>query len=89
MGGMGILSCQTHVPREPKAYPTAGALDERCVEQTHLRTAREDLRMPPEPRAEKQLNPDAELARSFGLGCLVLFIAFLLLSGAVYFFWTR
>jgi hypothetical protein len=45
--------------------------------------------MPPEPRAEKQLNPDAELARSFGLGCLVLFLAFLLLSGAVYFFWTR
>jgi hypothetical protein len=45
--------------------------------------------MPTKPTAEKQLNPDAELARSFGLGCLVLFVAFLLLSGAVYFFWTR
>ena len=39
--------------------------------------------------AEKQLNPDAELARSFGIGCLVLLVAFVLLSIAVYYFWTR
>jgi hypothetical protein len=39
--------------------------------------------------AERQSNPDAELARSFGIGCLVLFAAFLLLSVAVYYFWTR
>lgn len=42
-----------------------------------------------ENKAERQLNPDAELARSFGLGCLVLLGAFLLLSVAVYYFWTR
>ncbi len=40
-------------------------------------------------RAEKQISPDAELTRSFGIGCLVLFAAFLLLSVAVYYFWTR
>jgi hypothetical protein len=45
--------------------------------------------MPTDSPAERQPNPDAELARSFGLGCLVLFAAFLLLSVAVYFFWTR
>jgi hypothetical protein len=89
MGGMGILSCQTHVPRAPRAYPTVGALDEGREQQTLPFAPERIPPMPPEPRAEKQLNPDAELARSFGLGCLVLFIAFLLLSGAVYFFWTR
>ena len=40
-------------------------------------------------RADKQTNPDAELARSFGIGCLVLIGAFLLLSVAVYYFWMR
>ena len=40
-------------------------------------------------KAERQLNPDAELTRSFGVGCLVLFAAFLLLTLAVYYFWTR
>ena len=44
---------------------------------------------PPVVRAEKQLNPDAELTRSFGIGCLVLFVAFLLLTMAVYYFWMR
>jgi len=42
-----------------------------------------------ERRAEKQVNPDAELTRSFGVGCLVLIVGFLLLSVAVYYFWTR
>jgi hypothetical protein len=45
--------------------------------------------MPTERRAEKQISPDAELTLSFGIGCLVLFAAFLLLSVAVYYFWTR
>jgi len=45
--------------------------------------------MPDDRRAEKQIDPDAELTRSFGVGCLVLFGAFLLLSGVVYYFWTR
>jgi hypothetical protein len=45
--------------------------------------------MPTERRAEKQISPDVELTRSFGIGCLVLFAAFLLLSVAVYYFWTR
>jgi hypothetical protein len=43
---------------------------------------------PERPSAEKQQNPDAELARSFGIGCVVLFVAFLLLTMAVYYFWT-
>ena len=45
--------------------------------------------MSKEVRAEKQTNPDSELTRSFGIGCAVLFAAFLLLSVAVYYFWTR
>jgi hypothetical protein len=40
-------------------------------------------------RAEKQISPDAELTRSFGIGCLTLLMAFLLLSVAVYYFWMR
>jgi len=45
--------------------------------------------MPKIGEAERQRSPDAELARSFGVGCLVLFAAFLLLSCAVYVAWTR
>jgi len=45
--------------------------------------------MSTETKVERQSDPDAELARSFGIGCLVLFAAFLLLSVAVYYFWTR
>jgi hypothetical protein len=45
--------------------------------------------MPNQIKAEKQPDPDSELARSFGIGCLVLFAAFLLLTIAVYYFWTR
>jgi hypothetical protein len=41
------------------------------------------------PKGEKQINPDAELTRSFLIGCGVLFVAFLLLTAAVYYFWTR
>lgn len=38
---------------------------------------------------DRQTNPDAELARSFAVGCGVLFLAFLLLSALVFYFWTR
>ena len=38
---------------------------------------------------DRQTNPDAELARSFAIGCGVLFLAFLLLSALVFYFWTR
>jgi len=38
---------------------------------------------------DRQVNPDAELTRSFAVGCLVLFVAFLLLSALVFDFWSR
>lgn len=38
---------------------------------------------------DRQANPDAELTRSFAVGCLVLFVAFLLLSASVFYFWSR
>lgn len=47
------------------------------------------MRAPSNGGAEKQRSPDAELARSFAVGCLVLFVAFLLLTAAVYVAWTR
>jgi hypothetical protein len=42
---------------------------------------------PGEP--DRQYNPDAVLTGQFGLGCLVLFAAFLLLTVAVWWFWTH
>lgn len=42
-----------------------------------------------EPRPDKTPNPDAELTRSFAVGCGVLILAFLLLSLILYFVWTR
>lgn len=44
-------------------------------------------RQPGEP--DRQVNPDAELTRSFALGCGVLFLAFLVLSALVFYFWSR
>jgi len=44
-------------------------------------------RKPGEP--DRQLDPDAFVAKQFGLGCLVLFVAFLLLTVAVWWFWTH
>lgn len=38
---------------------------------------------------DRQISPDAELTRSFAIGCAVLFLAFLLLSTLVYYFWSR
>ena len=42
---------------------------------------------PGEP--DRQVNPDAEGAKMFGVVCLVLFACFLLLSAAVWWFWMR
>ena len=44
-------------------------------------------RNPGEP--DRQYDPDAVLAKQFGLGCLVLFAAFLLLTAAVWWFWMH
>ena len=42
---------------------------------------------PGEP--DRQYNPDAVLTGQFGLGCFVLFVAFLLLTVAVWWFWMQ
>lgn len=44
-------------------------------------------RVPGEP--DRQTSPDAEGARIFGIGCVALFVAFLLLTAAVWWFWMR
>ena len=38
---------------------------------------------------DKPTNPDAAFARSFAVGCGVLFFSFLLLWALVYLFWMR
>jgi hypothetical protein len=38
---------------------------------------------------ERQISPDAEGARLFAIGCLAILVAFLLLTFAVWWFWTR
>ena len=38
---------------------------------------------------DRQADPDAELTRSFAIGCAILFLAFLLLSALVFYFWSR
>jgi hypothetical protein len=38
---------------------------------------------------DRQYNPDAVLGKQFGLGCLVLFAAFLLLTALVWWFWMH
>ena len=38
---------------------------------------------------DRQFNPDAHLAKQFGLGCVVLFVAFLLLTMLVWWFWMH
>ncbi len=40
-------------------------------------------------RATRQLSPDAELARAFGVGCGLLFLAFLCGWATIAFFWLR
>ena len=44
-------------------------------------------RKPGEP--DRQFNADAHLAKQFGLGCVVLFVAFLLLTMLVWWFWMH
>ncbi|NTU71197.1 MAG: hypothetical protein HGB10_05195 [Coriobacteriia bacterium] len=44
-------------------------------------------RQPGQP--DRPMNPDADGARIFGIGCLVLFALFLLLSVSVWWFWMR
>lgn len=44
-------------------------------------------RNPGEP--DRQYNPDAAFAKQFAVGCLVLFVAFLLLAVAVWWFWMQ
>lgn len=38
---------------------------------------------------DRQYSPDAVLGKQFGLGCLVLFAAFLLLTALVWWFWMH
>ena len=38
---------------------------------------------------DRQISPDAEGARAFGIGCFVIFVAFLMLTAAVWWFWMH
>ena len=40
-------------------------------------------------KPDRQYNPDAVLGKQFALGCGVLFLAFLVLTFAVWWFWTH
>lgn len=40
-------------------------------------------------KPDRPTNPDAAFARSYAVGCAVLFVAFLLLWAFVYLFWMR
>jgi hypothetical protein len=44
-------------------------------------------REPGEP--DRQISPDAEGAKLFGIGCLAIFVGFLLLSVALWWIWMR
>jgi hypothetical protein len=44
-------------------------------------------RTPGEP--DRQISPDAEFFSAYGVGCLVLVAAFVLLTCAVWWFWMR
>ncbi len=44
---------------------------------------------PQAPREFRTPNPDADFFRAWGVGCGVLFLAFLLLWALVTFFWLR
>jgi hypothetical protein len=45
--------------------------------------------VPEQGKPDKQMNPDADLTRAFGVSCLILFVAFLLLWALVWFFYLR
>ena len=38
---------------------------------------------------DRQFSPDADLTKQFGVGCLVLFVAFLLMAALVWWFWMH
>ena len=44
-------------------------------------------RKPGEP--DRQIDPDKEGARLFGIGCLALFVGFLLMTVALWWLWMR
>jgi hypothetical protein len=44
-------------------------------------------RKPGEP--DRRIDPDAELVKQFGVGCVVLLLAFLLLTALVWWFWMH
>ena len=44
-------------------------------------------RTPGEP--DQQISPDREFFSAYGVGCAVLFFAFLLLTAAVWWFWMH
>lgn len=60
-----------------------------CVSSSRTASARGSVGAPPDGSPDRQISPDAELTRSFAIGCAVLFLAFLLLTAFVYYFWSR
>jgi hypothetical protein len=40
-------------------------------------------------KPDQQYNPDAVLAKQFGVGCVVLLLAFVLLTALVWWFWMH
>lgn len=44
---------------------------------------------PEQPRESRRRDPDREFFKAYGVGCVVLFIAFLLLTALVTYFWLR
>ncbi len=45
--------------------------------------------MPEQGKPSKQTNPDADLTKAFGVSCLVLFVAFLVMWALVWLFYLR
>lgn len=60
-----------------------------CVSSSGTAFTRGSVGAPRGGTPDRQISPDAELTRSFALGCAVLFLAFLLLTALVYYFWSR
>lgn len=54
-----------------------------------VKARRGSVGAPTDGAPDRQISPDAELTRSFAIGCGVLFLAFLLLTAFVYYFWSR
>ena len=56
---------------------------------TDRKRSAEDHGEPQAPKEFRTPDPDADFFRSWGVGCGVLFLAFLLLWAFVTFFWLR